>query len=87
MGFVSVEDSEGVSIGFTQQVRCVSMCLYINHRPKSLTTQTIRVWNMWVVMHLVRSSDAVITVGGRMGSLHELATALESRKGVRGVTG
>lgn len=31
-------------------------------------------------IHLVRSSDAVITVGGRMGSLHELATALESRK-------
>lgn len=31
-------------------------------------------------VHLVRSSDAVITVGGRMGSLHELSTALESRK-------
>ena len=31
-------------------------------------------------VHLVRSADAVITVGGRMGSLHELATALESRK-------
>lgn len=35
---------------------------------------------MSVDVHLVRSSDAVITVGGRMGSLHELATALESRK-------
>ncbi|MBI3889074.1 LOG family protein [Candidatus Saccharibacteria bacterium] len=31
-------------------------------------------------VHLVRSSDAVVTVGGRMGSLHELSTALESRK-------
>jgi hypothetical protein len=31
-------------------------------------------------VHLVRSSDAVITVGGRMGSLHEFATALESKK-------
>lgn len=31
-------------------------------------------------IHLVRSSDAVITVGGRMGSLHELSTGLESRK-------
>lgn len=31
-------------------------------------------------VHLVRSSDAVITIGGRMGSLHELATALESHK-------
>lgn len=30
--------------------------------------------------HLVRSSDAVITVGGRMGSLHEFSTASESRK-------
>ncbi len=31
-------------------------------------------------VHLVRSSDVVITVGGRMGSLHEFATALESHK-------
>lgn len=31
-------------------------------------------------IHLVRTSDAVITVGGRMGSLHEFATALESHK-------
>ncbi len=29
---------------------------------------------------LVRSSDALILIGGRMGSLHELSTALESRK-------
>jgi uncharacterized protein (TIGR00725 family) len=31
-------------------------------------------------VHLVRSSDAVITVGGRMGSLHEFSTAAESGK-------
>jgi hypothetical protein len=31
-------------------------------------------------VHLIRSCDAVITVGGRMGSLHEFSTALESRK-------
>ncbi len=31
-------------------------------------------------VHLVRSSDAVITVGGRMGSLHEFSTATESNK-------
>ena len=31
-------------------------------------------------VHLVRSCDAIITIGGRMGSLHELSTALESRK-------
>lgn len=31
-------------------------------------------------VHMVRSSDAVITVGGRMGTLHEFATALEGQK-------
>ena len=31
-------------------------------------------------VHLVRSSDAVITIGGRFGSLHEFTTALESGK-------
>lgn len=31
-------------------------------------------------VHLVRSAEAVITVGGRMGSLHEFSTALESHK-------
>jgi len=29
-------------------------------------------------IHLVQSSDAVITVGGRIGSLHEFTTALEA---------
>jgi uncharacterized protein (TIGR00725 family) len=31
-------------------------------------------------VYLVQSSDAVITVGGRFGSLHEFTTALESHK-------
>ena len=31
-------------------------------------------------LYLVQSSDAVITVGGRFGSLHELTSALEARK-------
>jgi uncharacterized protein (TIGR00725 family) len=31
-------------------------------------------------VYLVRSSDAVITVGGRMGSLHEFVTAVEGHK-------
>lgn len=30
-------------------------------------------------IHLVQSSDATITVGGRFGTLHEFTTALESR--------
>ena len=31
-------------------------------------------------IYLVRSSDAIITVGGRVGSLHEFTTALEAEK-------
>ncbi len=31
-------------------------------------------------IYLVRCSDALITVGGRVGSLHELTTALEAQK-------
>jgi len=31
-------------------------------------------------LYLVQSSDAVITVGGRFGSLHEFTSALEARK-------
>jgi uncharacterized protein (TIGR00725 family) len=31
-------------------------------------------------VHMVRSGDAVITIGGRMGTLHEFATALEGQK-------
>lgn len=31
-------------------------------------------------VYLVRSSDALITIGGRMGSLHEFSTAIESHK-------
>lgn len=30
--------------------------------------------------HLIQSSDAVVTVGGRFGSLHEFVTALEAHK-------
>jgi uncharacterized protein (TIGR00725 family) len=31
-------------------------------------------------LYLVQSSDAIITVGGRFGSLHEFTSALENRK-------
>lgn len=31
-------------------------------------------------LYLVQSSDAIITIGGRFGSLHEFTSALESRK-------
>ena len=38
-------------------------------------------------IHLVRSSDAIITVGGRIGSLHEFTTAMESHKVCAVLTG
>ncbi|MFZ2544965.1 MAG: hypothetical protein WAW80_03235 [Candidatus Saccharimonadales bacterium] len=82
MGFTSVEDSHhGVSVGFSpassfrEHVATYKLPTrefdYINFTGMEYVGRDV---------HLVRSADAVITVGGRMGSLHELATALESRK-------
>ena len=80
-GAFSVKNREGCSIGFS---------------PANTFREHVSVYKLPTVefdyinftgMHyvgrdnyLVRSSDAVITVGGRMGSLHEFATALESGK-------
>lgn len=81
MGFVSVPDSKGVSIGFSP---ASSYREHVStYRLPTKEFDYINFTGMEYVgrdVHLVRSSDAVITVGGRMGSLHELATALESRK-------
>lgn len=81
MGFKSVKNPKGVSIGFSPASS------YREHvSTYRLPTQAFDYINFTGMeyvgrdVHLVRSSDAVITVGGRMGSLHELATALESRK-------
>ena len=81
MGAVSVKRRRGLSVGFSpassfrQHVKTyrspVKEFDYINFTGMSYVGRDA---------HLVLSSDAVITVGGRMGSLHELATALESRK-------
>lgn len=81
MGFTSVEDAKGISVGFSpassfrEHVATYKLPTkefdYINFTSMEYVGRDV---------HLVRSSDAVITVGGRMGSLHELATALESRK-------
>jgi uncharacterized protein (TIGR00725 family) len=82
MGYMSVDDRRhGVSIGFSpassfrEHVSTYKLPTkefdYINFTSMEYVGRDV---------HLVRSSDAVITVGGRMGSLHELATALESRK-------
>lgn len=82
MGYMSVDDSRsGVSVGFSpassfrEHVAVYKLPTkefdYINFTGMQYVGRDV---------HLVRSSDAVITVGGRMGSLHELSTALESRK-------
>ena len=82
MGFMSVKDRHnGTSVGFSpassfrEHVAVYKLPTkefdYINFTGMEYVGRDV---------HLVRSSDAVITVGGRMGSLHELATALESRK-------
>lgn len=81
MGVVSVKGKRGFSVGFSPAS---------SHREHVATYRLptkefdyINFTGMEYVgrdVHLVRSSDAIITVGGRMGSLHELSTALESRK-------
>lgn len=80
-GMMSVKDRLGASVGFSpastfrEHVSVYKLPTkefdYINFTGMAYVGRNI---------HLVRSSDAIITVGGRMGSLHELATALESRK-------
>ncbi len=73
------KDAGGMSIGFspaaslrahTKKYRLpVGFFDYINYTGMHYIGRDI---------HLVLSSDAVITVGGRMGSLHEFTTALEA---------
>lgn len=80
-GAMSVKKDRGISIGFSpassfrEHVAVYKLPTkefdYINFTGMAYVGRDV---------HLVRSSDAVITVGGRMGSLHELSTALESRK-------
>jgi len=81
MGFTSVENTTGVSVGFSP---ASSFREHVGtYRLPTKEFDYINFTGMEYVgrdVHLVRSADAVITVGGRMGSLHELSTALESRK-------
>ena len=80
-GFKSVGQTKGVSVGFSP---ASSFREHIStYRLPTAEFDYINFTGMEYVgrdVHLVRSADAVITVGGRMGSLHELSTALESRK-------
>lgn len=81
MGFVSVKNAKGVSVGFSP---ASSFREHVaTYRLPTKEFDYINFTGMQYVgrdVHLVRSCDGIITVGGRMGSLHELATALESRK-------
>ena len=81
MGFTSVASTKGVSVGFSP---ASSFREHVaTYRLPTKEFDYINFTGMQYVgrdVHLVRSSDAIITVGGRMGSLHELSTALESRK-------
>lgn len=81
MGFMSVPDSKGVSVGFSP---ASSFREHVStYRLPTKEFDYINFTGMEYVgrdVHLVRSCDGMITVGGRMGSLHELSTALESRK-------
>lgn len=81
MGVMAVEGVRGLSIGFSP---AASFREHVaTYRLPTKEFDYINFTGMEYVgrdVHLVRSSDAIITVGGRMGSLHELSTALESRK-------
>jgi uncharacterized protein (TIGR00725 family) len=81
MGVLSVPEPRGLSVGFSP---ASSFREHVStYRLPTKEFDYINFTGMEYVgrdVHLVRSSDAIITVGGRMGSLHELSTALESRK-------
>jgi len=80
-GAFSVKDRVGASIGFSPASSFREHVVV--YKLPTVEFDYINFTGMAYVgrnVHLVRSSDAVITVGGRMGSLHEFATALESQK-------
>lgn len=80
-GVMSVKGERGLSVGFSP---ASSFREHVaTYRLPTKEFDYINFTGMAYVgrdVHLVRSADAVITIGGRMGSLHELSTALESRK-------
>lgn len=81
MGFMSVPTANGVSVGFSPATSFREHVAV--YRLPTKEFDYINFTGMEYVgrdVHLVRSCDGMITVGGRMGSLHELSTALESRK-------
>lgn len=80
-GAFSVKNRRGASVGFSP---AASFREHVTvYRLPTVEFDYINFTGMAYVgrnIHLVRSSDALISVGGRMGSLHEFATALEAQK-------
>lgn len=80
-GAFSVKDRHGVSIGFSP---ASSFREHVTvYKLPTVEFDYINFTGMAYVgrdAYLVKSSDAVITVGGRIGSLHEFATALIAQK-------
>lgn len=79
-GYMSVANRKGVAIGFSP---ASSYAEHVSVFKLPTNFDFINYTGMAYVgrdVHLVRSSDAIIIVGGRMGSLHELSTALDGRK-------
>jgi uncharacterized protein (TIGR00725 family) len=80
-GAFSVKDRVGMSVGFSP-----ASSFYEHVTVYKLPTVEFDYINFTGLayvgrnVYLVRSSDAIITVGGRMGSLHEFTTAMESKK-------
>jgi uncharacterized protein (TIGR00725 family) len=75
------KDHGGLSIGFSPAASIREHVMA--YRLPVASFDYINFTNMDYVgrdVYLVRSSDALITVGGRMGSLHEFTTAIESHK-------
>jgi uncharacterized protein (TIGR00725 family) len=80
-GAYSVKDRRGVSVGFSP---ASSFREHVTvYKLPTVEFDYINFTGMAYVgrdVYLVRSSDAVVTIGGRIGSLHEFMTALLSRK-------
>ncbi|NTW61970.1 hypothetical protein HGB25_00980 [Candidatus Saccharibacteria bacterium] len=80
-GAFSVKDREGASVGYSP---ASSFREHVTvYKLPTVEFDFINFTGMSYVgrdVHLVRCSDAVITVGGRIGSLHEFATAILSHK-------
>lgn len=81
MGASSVADRQGAVVGFSP---AGSLREHVaTYRLPTDEFDYINFTGMKYIgrgIDLIRSSDALILIGGRMGSLHELTTALESRK-------